>query len=104
MSAMPSYKTHDPKGWCGDPKRGAALGRHTYEGDPSFAGKLVLRRIYLDSGGYDPNGTYWGHGRSLYWFANHEVEPPIDGMFRADSREDAKEQIRARYPKARFYR
>jgi hypothetical protein len=27
----PSYKTHDPKGWCGDPQRGAALGRHAHK-------------------------------------------------------------------------
>ena len=31
---MPDYSTHDPKGWCGDPRRGAALGRATIqEGD-----------------------------------------------------------------------
>src|SRR5690606_26966366 len=23
----PSYSTNDPKGWCGDPRRGAAMGR-----------------------------------------------------------------------------
>ena len=96
----PSYTTHDPRGWCGDPKRGAALGRPSYKGD--LTGKLTLRRIRLDSGGYDPNGTYFGTGEPLYWVANEETT--IDYVIRASDREDAKRIVRLTYPNARFYK
>ena len=105
MNAQPSYKKHDPKGWCGDPKRGAAMGRHSYHPEYEFPNpisvKLTLRKIPIDSGGYDPNGTYFGWGAPLYWYANEEHG--IDDMLRALSREDAKQQIRERYPNARFF-
>lgn len=99
----PDYSTNDPKGWCGDPSRGAALGRgdlHAVDRDAPV--KLYLRRIHLDAGGYDSNGTYFGHGRPLYWYA--DADGNVDAMQRADSRELAKSFIRSRYPKARFYR
>ena len=104
MSVLPSYSTHDPRGWCGDPSRGAALGRHLYEGESSFDGKFTLRRVYLDSGGYDPNGTYFGHGTPIYWYANHDGPEPIDRTLRAHSRAEAKIHVLRLYPKARFYR
>lgn len=98
-----SYSTNDPKGWCGDPKRGAALGRPTiHDVGADFAGKLYLRHIRLDSGGYDCNGTYFGCGRPLYWYADDEDK--IDAMLRANNRADAKRQILETFPKASFYR
>ena len=101
---MPSYKTNDPKGWCGDPKRGAALGRGPalLRADPAQPVKLVLRRMRLDSGGYDCNGTYFGGPNNLYWYA--DADGTIDAMLRADSREEAKEKVREQYLFARFYR
>ena len=99
---MPDYKTNDPKGWCGDPSRGAALGRPTIKGPEDFQGKLCLRKIRLDNGGYDVNGTYFGHWKSLYWFASDGGE--IDGMLRADDREDAREQVLDMYPNAKVRR
>jgi len=101
---MPSYSTNDPKGWCGDPSRGAALGRATIQdADPEeVTGKLYLRRVRLDSGGYDPNGTYFGIGNPLYWCADADGE--IDFMLRAFDREDAKEEVREVYPHAKFWR
>ena len=102
MDERPSYKTNDPRGWCGDPSRGAALGRPTVKGDATFAGKLTLHRVHLDQGGYDVNGTYFGAGAPLYWYASDDET--IDGMLRASSREDAKRQVRAMYPQARFFR
>lgn len=103
---MPDYKTHDPRGWCGDPSRGAALGRPTVaDGEPE--GKMTLRRIRLDSGGYDPNGTYFGAVDlrydvfPLYWCA--DAGGNVDRMLRAPNREDAKRQVRELYPDAKFY-
>ena len=97
-----SYKTNDPRGWGGDPKRGAALGRPTLKGPADFSGKLTLQRVRLDSGGYDSNGTYFGMGAPLFWYASDDGE--IDAVLRASDREAAKREIAALYPKARFYR
>lgn len=99
----PSYKTNDPRGWGGDPRRGAALGRPGVSDAPRDAAfKLVLRRVRIDSGGYDPNGTYFGIGRPIYWYANDEGT--IDGTTRADDRAHARRIVLERYPNARFYR
>lgn len=100
---MPNYKTNDPKGWCGDPKRGAALGRPTiHDADTEEGVKLTLRRVRLDSGGYDSNGTYFGSGTPLYWYADEAGT--VDAMVRGSTREAAKKEIRQTYPNARFYR
>ena len=99
---MPSYSSNDPKGWCGDPSRGAAMGRRTLQGDPSYNGKLALRNVRLDNGGYDVNGTYFGSGLPLFWYASEDGE--IDGVLRARSRAHAKELVSAKYPSAKFYR
>jgi hypothetical protein len=98
---IPNYKTHDPRGWCGDPKRGAALGRcyinGEYDGRP-----MVLQHIRLDSGGYDVLGTYWGLGERLYWAASQNGE--VELTFRANNRDSAKAYVRGRYPEAKFMR
>jgi hypothetical protein len=97
----PDYTTNDPKGWGGDPKRGAALGRPSiHEG--FIEGKMVLRRIRLDRGGYDSNGTYFGVGMPLYWYADEGGS--VDDVLRAPDRASAKAEILKKYPKARFYR
>lgn len=105
----PNYKTNDPKGWCGDPKRGAAMGRNNRhlsdELAAEFPGKLTLRRIDLDAGGYDSNGTYFGSGPEclpLYWYASDDGA--IDCVVRANDRLEAKALALSRYPKARFFR
>jgi hypothetical protein len=99
---MPDYKTHDPRGWCGDPSRGAALGRPTVaDGEPE--GKMTLRRVRMSAdGAYDSNGTYFGCGEPLYWYADEGGN--VDAVLRARSREDAKRQVREIYPTAKFYR
>lgn len=100
LADKPSYKTNDPKGWCGDPKRGAAMGRPTIDDESAdFSGIISLQKVRLDSGGYDPNGTYFGIGNPLYWYAN--VEGTIDGMLRAETRAQARAQVLAKYPQAR---
>ena len=93
----PSYDTRDPKGWCGDPSRGAAMGRPTIKGTPE--GRLVLRRVILDEGGYDRNGTYFGvGGPMLFWCADEGGE--VDYMFRARGTTSAVEAVQSLYPLA----
>jgi hypothetical protein len=80
------------------------MGRCSRHTSPDFSGKLVLRRIPLNSGGYDRLGTYFGLGGPLYWYAFHDKgRIIIDAMLRAEDREDAKHQIRVRYPNAKFF-
>jgi len=83
----------------GDPKRGAALGRRDRVGEPTYDGVLTLRRVVLDSNGYDNLGTYWGwgHGR-LYWFAS--VSNHIDRTVWAKDREAARAFVLSHYPNA----
>jgi hypothetical protein len=97
---MPDYKLHDPKGWCGDPRRGAAMGRPSVRGPRNFAGRIYLRRVRLDSGGYDSNGTYFGHRDGLiYWYANEDGT--IDGTLDAKNRKSAHWQVTVLYPNAK---
>ena len=99
---MPDYSVNDPKGWCGDPRRGAALGRPTVEGPSDYAGAVCLRRVRLCPGGYDTNGTYFGTGVPLYWYATDDLS--IDGMLRADDRASARAQVLEKYPSAKVRR
>lgn len=83
-------------------KYGAPLGRYT---GPDYldtaAGKIYLRRVHLDTGGYDNGGAYWGHGAPL-WEA---LDQGGNGrIFRAPSRDKAKAEILADFPDATFYR
>jgi hypothetical protein len=79
---------------------GAPLGRHTSGGIP--AGRFYLKRIPLDSGGYDPGGAYWGLGMPLYGYA--DSEGAIEDFIRAESRNHAKFKILCKYPTATFFR
>lgn len=100
---IPSYKTNDPKGWCGDPRRGAAMGRVGIIGPQDFSERLCLRRVRMSAcGAYDENGTYYGIGAPIYWYASDDGE--IDGTLRAGSRESARAQVLALYPKAKVRR
>ncbi len=97
----PNYKTNDPKGWQGDPKRGAALGRHSVRvAKPEYSGTILLSRVRLNAGGYDQNGTYFGHGEPIYWYAN--AEGTIDGTCRAEDRECARAHVLRAYPHAKI--
>ena len=92
---MADYGTNDPKGWGGDPSRGAALGRCSIKGE---ANTITVRRSPLDRQGYDRNGTYFGDGQPLYWVADEEGE--VDYMIRGQDRSDALNQVIGEYPKA----
>ena len=69
--------------------------------DPADPVRLYLRRVYLDGGGYDDNGTYFGHGDPIYWYANKEGT--LDGTLRARSRDAAKTTVLEDSPKATFF-
>lgn len=80
---------------------GAPMGRPSRSGLDTDAGRLYLRRVPLNGGGYDVGGAYWGLGAPL-WLAMDQ-----DGKtyyFRAASRAKAKAELLADMPDARFYR
>jgi hypothetical protein len=91
---------------------GAPLGRSS----DHLAGLIVepadtpftLRRVRLNSGGYDDGGAYWGIGAPLFWWAieirEGESRDECSGYFRARDRAAAKAHIRGLHPAARFYR
>jgi hypothetical protein len=83
-------------------KFGAPMGRHTLKGEPEKQYKFHLYNVRLDSGGYDDGGAYWGIGQRLYCLESACGD--VTQYMRADDRKDAKEQSKAMYPKARFFR
>lgn len=97
------YSVYDPKGWGGDPRRGAALGRPIITRTPRETTiKLHVQKVRINSGGYDRNGTYFGVGGSLYWIYSDDGD--VDFVVRAHDRDYARSEARYRYPYARFYR
>lgn len=108
---MPDYQTNDPKGWGGDPKRGAALGRRDRDADDPelLTGRMTLRKVKMCSccGAYDENGNYWGAAirgvQPLYWAAYDEGDFDVDMTFRASDRDAAKDHVRKTYPNAKFF-
>lgn len=105
--SIADYKATAPKGYGGDPKRGAALGRGAPLRDlPENTERcLGLLRVHLNNGGYDVAGTYWGHGAPLFWCHYRDRKTGIlmvDFVIRADDREDAKARVRKFYPNAKF--
>ena len=66
---------------------GASMGRPS---DGPLVGRVHLERVYLDRGGYDNGGVYWGAGEPLYRAMGH-----WDGVtyLRASSREEAKSKL-----------
>lgn len=84
-------------------KYGAPMGRYT---GPSYldpgASPVYLRRVRLDSGGYDSGGAYWGFGQPLYCAQDQDGNTVI---LRASCRDAAKRVLRADYgDEMRFYR
>lgn len=74
--------------------------------DPDGNTKFYLKRVELNSGGYDSGGAYWGVGQPLFWAlqANCEEGQPEELFFRAADREAAKAHIRRLNPNAAFFR
>jgi hypothetical protein len=75
--------------------------------NPRFApsAKCYLRRVYLNAGGYDQGGAYWGHGEPLLLLQGAtEREGFGEAYYRATSRQGAKAKALADYPGIRFHR
>lgn len=93
--------TPDP-GYCGDIRRGASLGRRSQTDDVPV-GRFYLRRLYLNSGGYDSGGVYWGIGAPMWWACDSEGNCNL--YFRSTrDRADAKAVVRQSFPAAEFFR
>ena len=79
------------------PASGAPLHRRI----AAEAGRIYLRRVRLNSGGYDTGGAYWGLGAPLWQAMDRDVNCRI---FRAADRANAKATVLEDLPDARFYR
>lgn len=79
-------------------KYGAPMGRSS-DALSDIVGKVHLRRVRLDVGGYDEGGAYWGTGEPL-WHAYTEGTDMSEAFFRAPTRDAAK----AKLPGRSFYR
>lgn len=67
--------------------------------------RFTLRKVRINNGGYDDSGRYWGVGKPLYSYDPDDFTNEYDGgHVRAYDREDAKTQVKAKYPSATFYR
>jgi hypothetical protein len=102
---MIETSTTPDRGWMGDRRRGASFGRPQVLGSPAHRNNRIrfhLRRVQLDSYGYDPGGAYWGLGYPLFEAWDDGGEAYL--TFRTGDREAAKETVRCAYPNAVFYR
>lgn len=65
---------------------------------------LSLRRVRLNSGGYNEDGRYFGRGEPLFFF--HGLEPATSnfGYLRAATRTAAKAKLKAKCPIIKFKR
>lgn len=72
---------------------GAPMGRNTSDTELVPGERVQLHRVYLDSGGYDRGGAYWGGGTPLYTYGNGAGW----NYLRAASRDAAKAEVRRRH-------
>lgn len=94
-------------GWMGDRSRGASMGRPAHgKSETKDACKFYLRRIRINSGGYDAGGAYWGLGAPLWWAVTYDLDEgrEVDRWFRATDRAAARAEVRKLFPQATFYR
>lgn len=116
------------RGYMGDRRRGASLGRSARCTDRNTSARFYLRKVERDSGGYDRGGAYWGCGGVLYeaftadgaeflvlWLdkarraelaatMRANGDDPLEYGAAALDRRTAKAQVWEEYPNAQFYR
>lgn len=80
-------------------KRGRGL-----SGSSCPTGKVSLRKLRLDRGGYDENGRYWGANIHSIGDVYEASGDDSTEHVRAQSRKDAKAKLVARCPTIRFRR
>lgn len=66
--------------------------------------KLHLRRVPLDSGGYDPGGAYWGTGTPLYCAYGETETEQVYAFVRGASRKEAIAKLATIITTPRFIR
>lgn len=82
---------------------GARLGRadhyHPGNNQPEKPNpRFYLRRVPINSGGYDSGGAYWGVGEPLYEYESEDYgEDLVSGFIRASDRGDAKAKLKAKF-------
>lgn len=80
---------------------GAPMGRPSRFNLDTDAGPLYLRRVPINSGGYDRGGAYWGLGAPLFCAMDQHG---ATRYLRARNRDAAKRDLCADYDGVRFYR
>lgn len=80
---------------------GGCYGRNIVAARPDQPRRYYLRRVHLDSGGYDSGGAYWGHGAPLWHAA--AAEGGGESFFRAKDRAAAKAAVRADFDAAAVF-
>lgn len=84
--------------------RGAPLGDH---GPSEYQdGPMYCQKVHLDSGGYAPDGTYWGRGEAIYCAFNGGSAPAMGfrQYVRASSRNMAVFKLHQVWPYLTFKR
>jgi hypothetical protein len=95
-TSLERFKKNAPKGYCGDPGRGAAMGRVEINPTAEPSGPLTVCYVALDGDGYDVCGAYWGNTPKHYtYFAYGSTEDgeDIELFILAKSLLDAKEYL-----------
>jgi len=80
------------------------MGRRDTITEPDYPVKFHLRKLRFVDQCYDQGGAYWGMGNPIYHAWGDGAEHEQEVFVRAASRIEARCQIRAAFPNAKFYR
>lgn len=112
---MALFTPPQDRGYMGDRRRGASLGRATCNTFTDKQGRTFEMTVTADAapfrlvrvrmsadGAYDAGGAYWGCGDPLYYFEGPLTD--INGYVRGKTRDAAKDAVRQLHPLARFFK
>lgn len=85
-------------------KYGAPMGRTGNVSEPDATVTFNLKRVTINSQGYDEGGAYWGTGEPLYWAFGEGTEEVQEMFTRAQNRTEAKRKVLLVFPNARWKR